>query len=322
MVEKQLFSKKRYGNLDDVNTIRSMKELQQWRKERKRKVKDFTYRVPREPEPDIAYLHHNRTTTTITWIGHASFLVQIGGLNIVIDPIWTTFGPFMRRLSAPGLTSDQLPPIDVVLISHGHYDHLQFSSLKQISGNPLYLVPAGLSRLLKRRGYQHCEELEWWQTRQIGDTRISFVPSQHWTRRTLWDTNSSHWGGWVLEGAGDTVYFAGDSGYFRGFREIGERFNIDVALMPIGAYEPEWFMGPQHVTPEEAVQAFLDVRASRFIPMHYGAFHLADDTPKEALDRLHSAWNRRELDTNRLLVLKLGEIYTAKIATELAGTSE
>jgi len=300
----------RYTNLDQVSTIRSFAEMRQWRGERRRKKKDLSFVVPFDPQPDIDFLQNNRATLSITWIGHASFLIQIGGYNMLIDPIWATKGPFMRRLSPPGLTPEQLPPIDAVLISHAHYDHLQFSSLKQIHGDPLYLVPAGLSELMRRKGFFNVEELNWWECKSFTHgLNIHFVPSQHWTRRTPWDTNTSHWGGWVLEFSGETVYFAGDSGYFRGFREIGERFNIDYALMPIGAYEPEWFMGPQHVTPEEAVQAFQDVKARVFIPMHYGAFRLADDTPKEALDRLSAAWDKAALPDKVLRILKLGEVY-------------
>lgn len=298
--------------MDDVNTIRSVKEMQQWRKERSRKTKDFSYTVPHVGEPDLAYLHNNRTGTSITWIGHASFLIQANGKNMLVDPIWTSRTPFMRRLSPPGLLPDQLPPIDAVLISHGHYDHLQFGSLRRIAGEPLYLVPSGLARLLKRKGFRRVEELEWWQSLELDGVRLSFVPAQHWTRRTPWDTNASHWGGWVIESPHNTVYFAGDSGYFRGFRDIGERFSIDVALMPIGAYEPEWFMSPQHVTPEESVQAFVDVKARLFIPMHYGAFHLADDTPKEALDRLETAWEKSGLAEERLKILKLGEVFPVR----------
>jgi len=302
--------KTRYTNLDLVNTIRSFAEMRQWREERRRKKKDLNFVVPIEPQPDIDFLLNNRAALSITWIGHASFLIQIGGYNVLIDPIWATKGPFMRRLSPPGLTPEQLPPIDAVLISHGHYDHLQFSSLKQIHGDPLYLVPAGLSGLMRRKGHFNVEELDWWESKSYTHgLNIHFVPSQHWTRRTPWDTNTSHWGGWVLEFGDETVYFAGDSGYFRGFREIGERFSIDFALMPIGAYEPEWFMSTQHVTPEQAVQAFQDVKARVFIPMHYGAFQLADDTPKEALDRLLAAWEHTALAHKELHILKLGEVY-------------
>jgi L-ascorbate metabolism protein UlaG (beta-lactamase superfamily) len=168
-----------------------------------------------------------------------------------------------------------------------------------------------------RKGFERTYELGWWEDLQLGGVKITFVPTQHWTRRTPWDTNTSHWGGFVLELFGETeelrqqkhpvVYFAGDSGYFKGFTEIGQRFEIDIALLPIGAYEPEWFMTSQHTTPEEALQAFEDVSAKLMVPMHYGTFRLADDTAREALDRLEADRIRRGIAEEKIRVLQHGE---------------
>jgi L-ascorbate metabolism protein UlaG (beta-lactamase superfamily) len=302
--------RKRYNNLDGVQTVKSINEIIRWRKERSGKTKDLTYTVPAAENVDLPFLQNNRQITTITWIGHATFLLQIGGLNIVTDPVWAKRMGFERRLSEPGIPLEKMPPVDLVLISHGHYDHLDFPTLRKLAGKPQYLVPAGLASLLRRKGFGDVLEFTWWERKRCNGIEITFVPAQHWVRRTLWDTNCSHWGGWVIQkGNGECIYFAGDSGYFRGFKEIGERFPIDYALMPIGAYEPEWFMSAQHMTPEESVQAFLDVRAKRFIPMHYGAFRLADDTPREALDRLLAEWRRLTLPDEQLKILKLGEIH-------------
>lgn len=336
--------KRTYENMDPVPTLKSFQQLNRWRKERRLKRKDLTYVVP-HAEPELKWLNSNREETAVTWIGHSTFLIQHSGLNIVTDPVWAGTMGFAKRLAAPGIAIEGLPDIDIVLLSHAHYDHLHIASLRQLPGEPLLLVPAGLSRMLKRKGFKRVQELAWWEETVIGSARFTFVPAQHWTRRTLWDTNSSHWGGWIVQGgklsdeldsarhvaagredgqatdasethhasecavpAIPTVYFAGDSGYFRGFREIGERFpNIDCVLMPIGAYEPEWFMGAQHVTPEEAIRAYLDVGGRQFVPMHYGAFRLADDTPREALDRLEAEWRRLELDPAELKLLMHGE---------------
>lgn len=303
-------SKRRYANLDNVHPVKSLKEIWAWRKERAAKQKDLSFTVPRAERIDIPFLQQNRTETTITWIGHSTFLIQTGGLNVLTDPVWAARMGFEKRLSEPGIPIRDMPEIDVVLISHGHYDHLDFRSLKRLKGNPLCLVPSGLSTLMKRKGMRRAAEYEWWEQERIGNTTFTFVPAQHWVRRTLWDTNRSHWGGWIVRTEHrKTIYFAGDSGYFRGFKEIGEKFSIDYALLPIGAYEPEWFMSAQHVTPEEAVTAFIDLRAKQFIPMHYGAFRLADDTPKEALDRLTAEWNRRRLPEQQLKILRLGEVF-------------
>ncbi|CAI6081151.1 MBL fold metallo-hydrolase [Cohnella sp. JJ-181] len=297
---------KRYQNADGSSNIKSFAELRQWQKERKSKKKDLSYIVPRV-EPDAALLAANRAEPTVTFIGHSTFLVQLGGLNVVTDPVWATRMGFAPRLSPPGIPLQSLPPIDVVLLSHAHYDHLHLGSLRRLPGDFVSLVPEGLAGWFRRKGFRRVEELAWWSEKRVGNVTFGFVPAKHWTRRTPWDTNSSHWGGWVMRHDSDCLYFAGDSGYDRLFREIGAKYgDIRVALVPIGAYEPEWFMRGSHMSPEEAVQTFLDVGARFFVPMHYGAFRLADDTPKEALDRLHAEWERRGFPRERLWTMELG----------------
>lgn len=298
---------KKYVNADGSSNLKSFMDMWRWQKERSGKKKDFSYSVPRVL-PDTALLSTNRELPTVTFIGHSTFLIQSGGLNIVTDPVWATrMGPG-ARLSPPGVPIADLPPIDIVVLSHAHYDHLHLGSLRNLPGEFRLLVPEGLRGWLKRKGFKHVEELSWWSEKRIGDVTFGFVPAKHWTRRTPWDTNSSHWGGWVIQHGGDCLYFAGDSGYDSLFREIGARYgDIRIALIPIGAYEPEWFMRDSHMTPEEAVQTFTDVGAGIFVPMHYDAFHLADDTPKEALDRLLAEWQRRGLPPERLWIMELGK---------------
>jgi L-ascorbate metabolism protein UlaG (beta-lactamase superfamily) len=308
-------ARKRFENLDGVSTIKSFRDLRNWQRERRGKKPDMSYAVPQAEKKEAEYLHANRKETTLTWIGHSTFLIQYGGLNLVTDPVWADRMGFAKRLSEPGLRMDELPPIDVVLLSHAHYDHLHLPSLRALPGNPLLLVPEGLSGMLKRKGFPKVEEVPWWQSVTVQGIAFDMVPAQHWTRRTPWDTNTSHWGGWIVRDAkGDnpSIYFAGDSGYFRGFKAIGEVYSIDIALLPIGAYDPEWFMQTSHMTPEEAVQTYLDVGASQFIPMHYGAYRLADDMPGEAIRRLTAEWERLKLDAKALELMKLGETLRAK----------
>ncbi|WP_425414665.1 MBL fold metallo-hydrolase [Paenibacillus harenae] len=327
-----------------------MKQFNRWRQERirKLKMKDYSFTVP-SVQPDLEYLTDNRKCPSLTWIGHSTFLIQLGGMNIITDPVWSSQMAFQRRLTLPGIPIDEVPAVDVVLISHSHYDHLSIQSLRRLVGPRQLLVPAGLRSKLRKKGFLRVKELHWWESVSIGGLTFTFVPSQHSTRRNPWDTNSSHWGGWVIEqkasrsrrtvsregdrlvtppsgeetdfpATGDnapypavsekpTIYFAGDSGYFQGFKEIGCRFAIDVALLPIGAYEPEWFMGPQHTTPEQALQAFEDIGAKWFVPMHYGTFKLADDTPREALDRLEADRIRRCLAAERIVIPPLGHTW-------------
>lgn len=303
--------KKRYSNLDDVSTRKSYQDIRKWREERRNKVIEDHYVIPQCEEKKVDWIKTNREQTSITWIGHSTFLIQCAGLNIMTDPVWAKRLGFAKRLTKPGLALSELPAIDVVLISHGHYDHLSVRSLRALPGNPVLLVPEGLARMLKRKGFSEVRELPWWEKTEIQNVRFTMVPAQHWTRRTLWDMNTSHWGGWVIQHTetDETIYFAGDSGYFRGFKEIGKNFDIDVALMPIGAYEPEWFMKASHMNPEEAVQAYLELNATVFIPMHYGAYRLADDTVEDALKRLNAEWDRLNLDRDHLRIFTLGETW-------------
>lgn len=308
--------KKRYQNMDGVTADKTFLDFLEWRRERRRLDKDFTDSLACESRPLISYLQENRRDTTITWIGHSTFLIQMNGLSLLTDPVWANRMGLEKRLSPPGLPIHELPDIDVVLISHSHYDHLHFGSLKKLKGNFQILVPAGLKKKMIRKGFTRVTELEWWESAKLGDVKFHFVPAQHWSKRTLRDTNISHWGGFVAEGC-QTVYFAGDSGYFRGFREIGQCYEIDYALMPIGAYEPEYLLSVQHMNPEQAVQAFLDLGAKYFIPMHYGAFRLGDETPQEALARLQSEWRRLKLDLSSLILPKLGETVVARDTGDL-----
>ncbi|SFB17143.1 L-ascorbate metabolism protein UlaG, beta-lactamase superfamily [Cohnella sp. OV330] len=297
---------KKYENADGSSNVKSFAELRQWQKERRSKKKDLSFVVPRA-EPETTLLSANRTEPTVTFIGHSTFLVQLGGLNIVTDPVWALRMGFAPRLSPPGLPIESLPPIDVVVLSHAHYDHLHLGSLRRLPGDFIALVPVGLAGWFRRKGFGRVEELSWWSETRVGNVTFGFVPAKHWTRRTPWDTNSSHWGGWVMRHDSDCLYFAGDSGYDDSFRQIGAKYgDIRVALIPIGAYEPEWFMGGSHMTPEEAIQTFADVGARYFVPMHYGSFRLADDTPKEALDRLDAEWERRGLPVDRLWTMEHG----------------
>lgn len=252
--------------------------------------------------------------------------LQYEGFNIITDPIWARRLGFEKRIGQPGIPLADIPPIDLILISHSHYDHLHIASIRKLyRAGTTIVVPAGLKRKMLRKGFPNCREMQWWQEITLGAVKLTFVPTQHWTRRTPFDTNSSHWGGYVLQPADPqkhpegeegkaqhkllppNLYFAGDSGFFPGFKEIGRRFKLHVALMPIGAYEPEWFMNSQHVNPEEAVQAFLDVGAELMIPMHFGTFRLADDTAREALDRMEQARVAQGLGEERIRTLGYGE---------------
>ena len=240
----------------------------------------------------------------LTWLGHASWLVQLDGVSLLIDPVLGDSIPGVRRAVPPGLAISQLPHIDAVLVSHSHYDHLDKPTLVAVRA-PV-VAGLGTAGVLSGEGLQ-VTELGWWQATKIGDLRVTFVPSHHWSRRGLFDTNNTLWGGFVIEGSSATLYHAGDSGYFDGFKEIGRRFHLDAAMLPIGAYAPEWFMHQSHMTPEEAVQAFVDLRARTFLAMHWGTFRLTDEPLDEPPRRFHAEWSRRGLPQKEGLVLAVGQ---------------
>ncbi|WP_243337628.1 MBL fold metallo-hydrolase [Anaeromyxobacter soli] len=251
----------------------------------------------------------------LTWLGHASFLVQLDGVSLLVDPALrpAIFGGIVRNVP-PGVPLEDLPPIDAQLVTHNHYDHLDLPTLRSV-GAPV-VAGLGLARWLEARGLP-ATELGWWRSTRVGAVRVTFVPAHHWSRRGPLDTNATLWGGFVVEGSTATVYHSGDSAYFAGFREIGERFpGIDAALLPIGAYDPGWFMLRQHMDPEQALQAFEDLGARAFVAMHWGTFKLADEPLDEPPRRVEAERVRRGLPPERVRVLAVGE--TLEVARPLA----
>lgn len=242
----------------------------------------------------------------LTWLGHASWLVQLDGVSLVIDPVLNETIPMgIRRNVPPGIPIPQLPRIDASLVSHNHYDHLDLPSLKPI-GAPV-VTGLAMARHFTSTTLS-VTELDWWESTQVGGLRITFVPSQHWSRRGVADGNESLWGGFIIEGSSARLYHSGDTAYFDGFTEIGRRFPaIDAAMLPIGAYDPAWFMEKQHMNPEQATQSFVDLGARKFLAMHWGTFKLTDEPLQEPPERLRAEWTRRSLAPDALGILAVGE---------------
>jgi L-ascorbate metabolism protein UlaG (beta-lactamase superfamily) len=245
----------------------------------------------------------------LTWIGHASFLVQLGGASLLIDPVLSdSLGFGVRRNVAPGLAWSSMPHIDAVLITHNHRDHMDAPTLQKLGPEPLYVVPAGLGRWFEKRGFKRVVELQWWEETEVAGARITFVPSEHWSQRGPIDRNQSWWGGYVIEAAGLRVYHSGDTAWFDGFAQIGERMgSIDAAMLPIGAYAPRWFMQPQHMNPEDAVRAFQALGAKRFVAMHWGTFKLTDEDLREPPELLRTLWATHGLTEARRAIPAIGE---------------
>lgn len=279
--------------------------------------------------PDIDFLHANRRTPTITWIGHVTLLIQIAGVNILTDPHFTNRAsplPFAgpKRGTPPGLTIDQLPQIDVVLISHNHYDHLDAGSIRQLAAaqpHARYLVPLKLTATLRRFGAQNISEHDWGDAVEIGGVRFTAEPCQHWSQRGLFDRNKTLWASWVVEtmrgaDASDTgatapplrFLFIGDTGYSRDFADLRAKYGgFDAAAIPIGAYEPRWFMQNSHINPQESVQIFRDLGCRFAVATHWGSFILTDEPMDEPPRQLARELEQAGIGSEQFAVFRPGE---------------
>jgi L-ascorbate metabolism protein UlaG (beta-lactamase superfamily) len=270
--------------------------------------------APGQPAPSVKLdrrlVHGDHPSPRLTWIGHASFLGSLNGSKFLVDPVFSQrVGLVVRRFGRPGLGVGDLPPIDALLVSHCHYDHLDAPSVRALPRATPVVVPRGLGRWFTRRRFTDVTELAWWESAEAGSLRVTLVPACHWSRRRIGDTNRTLWGGFVVEGGGVSVYHSGDSAWFDGFREIGERFpGLLAAMLPIGAYAPAWFMEHHHLNPEQAGRAFLDLGARNLVPMHWGAFKLTDESLVEPARRIRTWWRDNDpRDGRRLQVPAVGQ---------------
>jgi len=274
-----------------------------------------TFFTPEAP-PDVM---------TLTWVGHSSFLLQTAGRNVLLDPVWSEraspvsfAGP--RRMAAPGIGFDALPPIHLVVVSHDHYDHLDRPTVERIvhdHPDAEWVAPLGVGRWLERRGADVTAELDWWQRVEAGPVSLMCTPAQHFSGRRLGRRNDTLWCGWVLRTSTHAVFVAGDTGLHPEFEAIARRLGpFDAALMPIGAYDPRWFMEPVHMDPAQAVAAYRALVAGgagaecTFIAMHWGTFRLTDEPVDEPPQLTRAAWTEAGLPADRLWIPRHGETHT------------
>jgi N-acyl-phosphatidylethanolamine-hydrolysing phospholipase D len=269
---------------------------------------------PAVAEPELNRIKNpDPNQIQITWVGHSTFIIQMDGINILTDPIFNDrSSPFsfggIKRLAAPGIRFEDLPPIHAVLISHNHYDHLDKHTIERLGNKPKYFIPLGLARWFKKRKIDNLIELDWWQSASSLGLKFHSVPIQHFSGRSPFDQNKTLWSGWIVEAKAGRTFFAGDTGYSPIFKEIGERFgSMRVSLIPIGAYMPRWFMGPVHVNPPEAIRIHQDTNSQQSIASHWGTFKLSDEPVGEPPLYLEKALKEANLDKNKFLIMKFGE---------------
>jgi N-acyl-phosphatidylethanolamine-hydrolysing phospholipase D len=311
--------------LDDTDMSRSLADIMRWQLQRLRTGRPPAPRAGelRSAAPVIARPHADPGELRITWAGQATFLVQAAGVNVLTDPVWSRrasptqwFGP--ARLVPPGVPFAALPRIDAVILSHDHYDHLDERTLRLLHerhGHALHWVtPLGYADWLRRRGPSRITELDWWQEATLetpaGPLRVCAAPAQHWSKRSMLTERTRHWASFTVEAGGiEPVYFGGDSGYFSGYGAIGRLLGpFSAVLLPIGAYDPRWFMRAMHMNPEEAVRAYADLGATgTFAGMHWGTFRLTDEPPLEPPARARAAWAAAGLPASHLWLPVHGE---------------
>lgn len=264
-------------------------------------------RVPVVPN-DGAYLRNGGEPPSVTWVGHSTFAVQDGGDVFVTDPHWGSRALVPPRLTPPGIPLGAVPDHAFALLSHNHYDHMDAWTARRLPRTMRWFVPLGLGDWVRKHGYRQVEELDWWQSARHGRWTITCLPAQHWSNRLGMPRNSTLWCSFLVDSGERRYYYAADSGYFHGFAEFGRKFApIDVAFLPIGAYEPRWFMKTQHMDPEEAYRSFLDLGARLMVSMHWGCFDLTDEPVDRAPQVLEEILIREGADRSRVWTMAVGE---------------
>ena len=284
-----------------------------------------------EPWTNLPFTRHSNIVERsdnlrITWINHATVLIQLNNVNILTDPMWSErasplswIGP--KRLAPPPIKIYNLPHIDLVIVSHNHYDHMDLPSLQRLNEyfRPVFITPLNNQHYLRSVGISKVVELDWWQSHETNLVQISATPAQHWSKRTLFDANRALWSGFYIQGSTQSAFFAGDTAYEEHFKKIKQKLGEPtVALLTIGAYKPEWFMKRAHTSPEEAVLAHMDLNAFMSIPIHYGAFQIGNDSPQSALMDLDEAAKKYRLANDAFHILKPGETLSVPTSNELA----
>lgn len=298
-------SRREAKNLRGVSEYARKRRPDKW-------VRNYETFVRDTPLPLVA-----EDTIQVTYVNHSTFLIQTPTMNILTDPIWSErcspvqfAGP--RRMRPPGLRFEDLPDIDLVLLSHNHYDHFDVNTLKKIekAWSPAYFAPLGVDKLLQKIGCSNVQAFDWGDKASVKNIEVKCTPANHFSARGMFDRNKTLWCGYLLYIENFKLYFVGDTGYGDQFKKIGEQEGeIDLALIPIGAYMPEWFMSPIHISPPEAVQVHKDIRAKNSIAKHFGTFPLADDNPERSTHYLNQSLEKEGISQETFLIPDEGHSY-------------
>ena len=307
------FAEERFSNSDGMKNEKSLSEVLKWSWSREEPKKEFI-----KTNENINLNSLKDREHYALWIGHSTFLINNGDLTILTDPIFSErasplnfAGP--KRLIKPVIKIKDLPEVDVITISHNHYDHLDINSLRKIQKkfpNVKILVPKGDLKLLRNYNLNNGFEFLWWEEITLNNTKFIFTPAQHWSARGLRDRNKSLWGSWFIKNEDKNIFHAGDTGYSEDFIEIRNRLGaVDFAMIPIGAYDPQWFMSYSHVNPEEALSIAKDLDAKKSIGMHWGTFILTDEPVLEPRERLNKITNQTNVDFYTVTPGNIIEMY-------------
>lgn len=299
-----------YKNTNGEEIDKSIKDLIRWQRNQKKPILSSI-----DLSDEWKLVDFEKSNNFMIWIGHSTFLIKKNNLIILTDPVFSErASPFKRlgpkRLIPPAILLNELPKIDVVTISHNHYDHLDIRSLKKLSKlnpNLIFLIPKGDIDIFNKKNIDNVKEFVWWEEISIDDFIFTFTPVQHWSARGLFDRNESLWGGWFIKSTDYSLYHAGDTGYSNDFIETQKRLGSPkYAFLPIGAYDPEWFMSASHVNPEDSIRIMKDLGAEFSFGMHWGTFTLTAEDTLEPPQRLKEALNNDKLDN--FITLKPGEV--------------
>ncbi|MGC8926447.1 MAG: MBL fold metallo-hydrolase [Myxococcota bacterium] len=270
----------------------------------------------REIPDDIPYVDVDiellkRRENYLLWVGHSTLLLNIKGKKILIDPVFSDRLLTVKRIKGLNYSLKDIMPVDYVLISHNHIDHIETGVLKTLKNYSRYLIPAGLDYYLSRHNVKNYIAFDWYESFKERELEFIFVPAQHWSQRGIFDRNRSLWGGWIIKSDLLSIYFAGDTGYFNIFDKLKKMYgSFHLSILPIGAYAPRWFSYKNHMSPYDALRAFIELNAEKMLPVHWGAFRLGKESGSEPIRRLLSLWSKEKIEEERLIALPVGGLLS------------